>query len=185
MTMHTDYGPSSDKDKRHNETIFDVLREIKAENPNAKRSKIDRLYIEAILDDRYLARSFIKTYLPHVHGIVEKEARKEKKREESEREGADESTERRDEQPTGETMPRMAEAVPAATAAATEVAAAEDLARFVFDLEMPNKKKLRDCTGEEVGKFGASFTKLASIVKPHEIIGDVLTPAQVAKVVLE
>jgi hypothetical protein len=172
---HTDHGASHAKD--HDENIFDVLREIEDENPDAKRTKIDRIYVEAILDDRYLARSFIKTYLPHVRAAVNK-ARKE---EEREREDA-EPTERGDEQAAAE-APAATEGA-AEAPSATEAAADEDLARAIFDFEMPNKKKLRDCTGEEVGKFGAGFTKLASMVKPHEIVGEVLTDAQVRKAVL-
>jgi len=37
-----------------------------------------------------------------------------------------------------------------------------------FEMEMPNGKKLRHCTGSELKKFGGIFTELATHLKPTE-----------------
>jgi hypothetical protein len=44
---------------------------------------------------------------------------------------------------------------------------------------MPNGKMLRDCTFAEVGAYGEQFRKLASMGRPQQIIGDVLSEKQV------
>jgi hypothetical protein len=140
------------------EDIYDPLREILKKNPKAKQGKIRRLYVEAILDDRDLAQSFVEAFFSNVLAMVtrEREHRKEKQR-------------------RGKASERRAE---------RKRTAGKKIARVMFDFEMPNKKKLRDCTFEEVGKFGARFTKLAAMGKPDEIVGEVLTRAQVKKAVL-
>jgi hypothetical protein len=37
-----------------------------------------------------------------------------------------------------------------------------------FEMEMPNGKKLRHCTGAELSKFGGIFTELSTHLKPTE-----------------
>lgn len=40
----------------------------------------------------------------------------------------------------------------------------------ILELEMPNGKKLRDCTFREVAKFGIGFTRLSKMGKPNELV---------------
>jgi hypothetical protein len=40
---------------------------------------------------------------------------------------------------------------------------------------MPNGKKLEDCTGAEIGKFGGVFTEIAKRIKPTQVVGRHLT----------
>ena len=54
---------------------------------------------------------------------------------------------------------------------------------LLLEWAMPNGKKLRDCTGEEVRELGAKmpawFKAIAAKVKPTEIVGKVLSEDQV------
>lgn len=51
----------------------------------------------------------------------------------------------------------------------------------LLDLVMPNGKMLRNCTGKEVAKSGEIFARIAGQIKPNEVVGDVLSEAQVRK----
>jgi hypothetical protein len=55
----------------------------------------------------------------------------------------------------------------------------------LLDLVQPNGKKLRDCTGADVRAFEAQmpswFKAIAAKVKPEEIVGEVLSEAEVRK----
>jgi hypothetical protein len=157
---HTGYGASFAKGL--DENIYDTLREILDENPDAKTAKIKRLYVNAVINDPDLNRSFIEAFFVNVYASVTRERERAKERGRSKR-GGKASKQRRDEK---------------------RKTADKDLTRAVFDFIMPNKKKLHDCTFREVGEFGARFTKLAEMGKPDEIVGEVLTKAQVKKAVL-
>jgi hypothetical protein len=55
----------------------------------------------------------------------------------------------------------------------------------LLDLVQPNGKKLRDCTGADVRAFEAQmpswFKAIAAKVKPEEIVGEILSEAEVRK----
>ena len=51
----------------------------------------------------------------------------------------------------------------------------------LLELILPNGKALRDCTGKECAEAGGLFAKIASKVKPTEIVGVVLSEAEVRK----
>lgn len=55
----------------------------------------------------------------------------------------------------------------------------------LLDLVQPNGKKLRDCTGADVRAFEAQmpswFKAIAAKVKPEEIVGEVLSEAELRK----
>lgn len=52
---------------------------------------------------------------------------------------------------------------------------------ILLDMVLPNGKPLRDCTGKECAKAGGWLTKVAGKVKPNELVGAVLSEAQVRK----
>lgn len=52
----------------------------------------------------------------------------------------------------------------------------------LMDLMMPNGKKLRDCTLAECGTFGSWFRMIATKGKPSDIVGKVLTEADLQKI---
>lgn len=52
---------------------------------------------------------------------------------------------------------------------------------LILNLEMPNGKKLRYCTGEECATFGGAFLKIAQKVGKNKLVGQTLTEAQVRK----
>lgn len=42
---------------------------------------------------------------------------------------------------------------------------------FIFlEMEMPNGKKLRNCTGAELAKFGGAFLEMSTYLKPTEVV---------------
>jgi hypothetical protein len=51
----------------------------------------------------------------------------------------------------------------------------------MLDMQMPNGKKLRDCTGYECTKFGGMFVAIGQRIGAAKIVGDVLTEADLAK----
>jgi hypothetical protein len=73
----------------------------------------------------------------------------------------------------------------AAPGAAVDAAVEEIKTLALLDLVQPNGKKLRDCTGADVRAFEAQmpswFKAIAAKVKPEEIVGEVLSEAEVRK----
>lgn len=53
---------------------------------------------------------------------------------------------------------------------------------LTLDFVMPNEKKLRDCTGAEVARFGGVFTEIARHVKPTEVVGHHLNAKQIQNI---
>lgn len=77
---------------------------------------------------------------------------------------------------------RPRQEVKAARSAAAAVLSAAVREVVLMDLEMPNGKKLRECTFSEVGQFGSWFKLLACKGKPSEIVGKVLTEDDLRKI---
>jgi len=57
----------------------------------------------------------------------------------------------------------------------------EQAEKMLLDLEMPNGKRLRDCTGNDCARFGGWYKRLADKVGPRKLIGDVLSEQDVRK----
>lgn len=54
--------------------------------------------------------------------------------------------------------------------------------RVMLDLEMPNGKLMRDCTGAEMAKFGNRYQKIADQVGKAKTVGSVLSEEQVKQI---
>lgn len=50
---------------------------------------------------------------------------------------------------------------------------------LLLNQEMPNGKRLRFCSGAEVAKFGAGYSKIAKKVGPTKLVGAVLSEPEV------
>jgi response regulator RpfG family c-di-GMP phosphodiesterase len=57
----------------------------------------------------------------------------------------------------------------------------EEAERILLDLEMPNGKLLRDCTGRDCKRFGGWYQRFAEKVGPRKPVGDVLSEQDVRK----
>ena len=57
----------------------------------------------------------------------------------------------------------------------------EEAEKMLLDLEMPNGKPLRDCTGSDCARFGGWFKRLADKVGPRKLVGNVLSEQDVRK----
>src|SRR5262249_4609509 len=71
--FHTHTGYGGWHAKGLNAGIYDTLREILDANPNTEQSKIERLYVTAILDDRDLSRDFVRAFFVNVLAAVLRE----------------------------------------------------------------------------------------------------------------
>lgn len=49
----------------------------------------------------------------------------------------------------------------------------------LLELDMPNGKKMKECTGGEMAKFGNRFQRIAEKVGKAKLVGDVLNEEQV------
>lgn len=52
-----------------------------------------------------------------------------------------------------------------------------------LDLIMPNGKRLRDCTGAEIHRFGGIYINIAKTIKPTQVLGNYINAAELAAVV--
>jgi hypothetical protein len=52
-------------------------------------------------------------------------------------------------------------------------------AQIMLDLDMPNGKKMRDCTGAEMARFGNRYQRIAEKVGKAKTVGSVLNEDQV------
>jgi hypothetical protein len=52
---------------------------------------------------------------------------------------------------------------------------------LLLNLEMPNGKRMRYCTGREVGQFGSAYQRIAKRVGATKLVGAVLDEAGVRK----
>jgi hypothetical protein len=52
---------------------------------------------------------------------------------------------------------------------------------LLLDMLMPNGKTLRDCSGADLRTFNDWTAKLASMVRPDQIVGDVLSDKEVRR----
>lgn len=55
---------------------------------------------------------------------------------------------------------------------------------ILLNLEMPNGKRMRNCTGDEMARFGAGYTKIARKVGKTKRVGEVLNEAEVRKLMM-
>jgi hypothetical protein len=65
---------------------------------------------------------------------------------------------------------------------AFEAKAEERANRLLLDLVMPNEKRLRDCTCAECKQMRGWLTKLARKGRPDQLIGDVVSEAEVREI---
>lgn len=53
---------------------------------------------------------------------------------------------------------------------------------MLLNLEMPNGKRLRYCTREEVAKWGKGYERMAKKMKPRQMVGQAFDEAQVKSI---
>jgi hypothetical protein len=70
------------------------------------------------------------------------------------------------------------------TKAQVEEQTRKQLSRGIFNFIMPSGKKLKDCSFGEVATFGERWSKLSTMGKYDEIVGQVLKQKEARKVLL-
>lgn len=145
----------------------DIILRLFREFPNADDKVIARHLRDAVLGDEpeYLLPCLL--YVVRLtRRALDDEERAIKKREERQR--------TREQQPDE----RLQERVVQAKANVTEHVRAE-AEKILLDLEMPNGKPLRDCTGDDCRHFGGWYQRLAERVEADKLVGNVLSEQQV------
>jgi hypothetical protein len=65
---HPDYGTGSNKPAL--DDIYSVLQDLMEEHPKVKQAKLCRLYVDVIINDPDLNRSFVEAFFERVHEQV-------------------------------------------------------------------------------------------------------------------
>lgn len=55
---------------------------------------------------------------------------------------------------------------------------------IILNLEMPNGKRMRYCTGAEMAKFGGAYARIAKKVGKTKRVGEVMSEAEVKKLMI-
>lgn len=58
----------------------------------------------------------------------------------------------------------------------------EKVKKLLLELPMPNGKRLRECTGKDCRAMGSWMGKIGERIKPTDIVGQVLSEAEVRKI---
>lgn len=129
--------------------IQPIIKELRDEHPRANVDKLVKLLVERLREDDdalvALAEYAVRNALNSLEGYVRRE-----------RAGV---------------MPHQRIERAADIAAAAKEAVDRIL---LLNLEMPNGKRMRYCTGEEMGKFGAGYSRIAKKVGKTKCVGQVL-----------
>lgn len=146
-------GPAINKLEKFNP--LDIVVRLIDENPGASRDVLEKLFIEEVEEDKDYRRPALKYYFQNNWKTL-MDPRPRARRAKNERQEAE-----------------------------TRRAVAEDVQKLkraiiISELLMPNNKKVADCTGVEMGKFGKFGAKVAKIVKRRKV-GVVLTEEQLYK----
>lgn len=146
-------GPMIHKTEKFNPT--EVLVRLIDENPGASRDVVERLFIAEIEEDRDYRTPVLKYFFFNAWMGLHPE-RRQKSRERN--------------------MLQKAE---------LKQAAAENIQRIkraviISELMMPNNKKVADCTGIEMAKFGKFGAKIGKLVQRRKV-GAVLSEQQLWK----
>jgi hypothetical protein len=133
-----------------------VVEQLHAEHPRVGENVLIRLLEKRLRQDddalRAAAEFIVETTLAAQHKLAER-------------------LNRRSAPPERKALER------AATAAIVDATARKVL---LLNLVMPNGKPMRDCTGTEMASFSHAYRRIAARVRPEELVGNVLTEADVA-----
>ncbi len=136
-------------------TMRVIVERLQLEHPGAGDTRLAELLIERMLEDRAVleaaARYAIETAVPARAGLDARLQLRSPRPEQRARERAEMRT--------------------AASAVAAKV--------VLLNLPMPNGKPMRACTGAEMAGFGAGYARIAEKVGTANLVGAVLSEAQV------
>jgi hypothetical protein len=155
--LHTDAKYAAVKQSWGRSSVRAAYAEIKTANPKARHSTLVRLMAERMLTDDDVLRA-AADYI--VTNCEEAEAGYVSRRN---------STARR---------PPTPRAVLAEEVRTTVDAIKEQI--LLLNLEMPNGKRMRYCTGTEMGEFGKAYQRIAKKVG-NKLVGSVLNETEVRK----
>lgn len=148
-------GPAIHKTERLNPT--EVIVRLIEENPGASRDVLEKLFISEIEDDPDYRTPVIKYFFINAWSGLHPLARRKVSKREIEQRIAEER------QAVEKDVQRLKRAV------------------ILSELVMPNNKKVADCTGTEMMKFGKWHAAVGKIVKRRKV-GAVLTEEQLYEI---
>lgn len=139
----------------------DLMRQLMDENPGAPHHKIDKLFVDAVLNDPDLNRACVSGFAVNVRMAVERLASA----------------------PASSIVIGRLKEVKRTKASVkfSGRSAGESIRAAILDFVMPNGKTLRDCTFREVAQAGDRFAKIAAMGRPNQVVGKVLTDEQAAR----
>ena len=138
------------------DAIRAVVREIKTSNPKANHSTLVRLLAERMSEEDDVLKAAADYIVKNCEDALAGYAQRERKT------------------TTPEERAKVAEQI-------ENTAEAIKNQILLLNLEMPNGKRLRNCTGREIGQFGAAYQRIAKRVGPTKLVGTVLDEAGVRK----
>lgn len=134
----------------------ELLRNLIEENPKAPEQKLLSLFADTVRDDPEMIDAVLEYWFANNYRCL---------------------TFRSDAVERLNSAKRLA-----ASVTSIAVAAKTRATRMVLlDMVMPNGKSLRDCTGADCAKVSGWQAKIAKLVKPSQKVGEVLSEAQVRK----
>lgn len=158
MDMHTGYLAATRQTWRV-KTVRELVAEIIRENDAADEARIRREFRERVKDDN----EYFLAVADYAFDAAWRAL----------------TTHRNS--PTAEDRALKAERVAAdAKEYARKVASIKDQV-MLLNLEMPNGKRMRFCTGSEMAEFGKAYTKIAKRVGSTKLVGSVLSEQDVRR----
>jgi hypothetical protein len=152
-------------------TIFDVMLDVVEKlDPHARTEELLAAAEKEVMADGDLIEQAVKHSLVNVLNAVRKAQKSDPHKEEKSGPAAKEATDASKER-TGRVLAKARE---------LGVGVSKVLGT-ILDFTMPNGKQLRHCTFAEVAAAGERFAALAKLGKPDQIVGEVLTAKQAAK----
>lgn len=153
----------------------DLFRQILADNPKLKKEKLRARYWDAILDEdniEYLETLVNRDFDRHFYEEVEHPAEVEKRRAEREELTKTRAAEREKEE--HEARAHFTKALRSGTAQIKKTIKAK-ATLMLFNLKMPNGKRMGKCSREELMANSSGTAKIARHMKPGQILEKAMT----------
>ena len=149
------YGAKRQSWKKENPR--DLLKQILDENPRASEEKIMRLFESAVRNNEIYFEAILEYWFANNYrSLVHK-------------------------------LPTVHENIAKKSAATKRANSAKKMVLsavtkiVLLDMILPNGKHLRDATGADCTKAGGWFTRIASVVKPSQRVGEILSENEIQK----
>jgi hypothetical protein len=143
---------SAKRQSWHRNSFRELYAQLKEENPKASPDRLRKLYREHALEDVEWLDAAIDYAANNTDRALEN-----------------------GKSPRRPSLQERADAAEVAVATVEEI----KIKILLLNLEMPNGKRMRYCTGAEMSKFGKAYERIAEKVGSTKMVGSVLDEKQV------